>query len=138
MARFKQKTRLSPEIPTGTFADISFLLIIFFMVTTTFVVYRGFRVNLPDASRIDAITARRHITNLWIGADGSMMVDEFQVDLSTVGETVRTKLAANPRIIVLIKADRNTPYRVVSRVLDELRRVDARRVSFIALRDQKQ
>jgi len=71
MSRFKKKTRLSSEIPTGTFADISFLLIIFFMVTTTFVVYRGFRVSLPDASRVDTITARRHIANLWIGADGA-------------------------------------------------------------------
>lgn len=136
MARFKKKVRTEQEIPTGPMADISFLLIIFFMVSTVFVVYRGFRVDLPEAQQVDPLKSRRHVTNVWVGPDGSMMVDEFNVDLSNIASVVHEKLTANPRIVVLIKSDRNTPYKVVSQVIEELRKADALRVSFIARREQ--
>jgi biopolymer transport protein ExbD len=137
MARihFKKKARIIQGIPTGPMADISFLLIIFFMVSTVFVVYRGFHVNLPLAERIDPVTSRRNIVNIWVGSDGSMMVDEFTADLSTVASIVTTKLEKNPRIIVLVKADRNTPYKMVSGVIEELKKANALRVSFIARRE---
>ena len=135
MARFKKRVRTEQEIPTGPMADISFLLIIFFMVTTVFVVYRGFQVDLPEANRVDALESRRHVTNVWIGPDGRMMVDEFDVDLTNIASVVNEKLAANPRIVVLIKSDRNTPYRLVSRVIEELRKANALRVSFVARKE---
>ncbi|MDP2982857.1 MAG: biopolymer transporter ExbD, partial [Candidatus Latescibacter sp.] len=57
-SRFFRRNRISQEIPTGPMADISFLLIIFFMVTTVFVVYRGFPVDLPTAEKIDALRGK--------------------------------------------------------------------------------
>jgi biopolymer transport protein ExbD len=79
---FKKKTRVEQEIPTGPMADISFLLIIFFMVTTVFVVYRGFPVDLPAAQTVDILKGKRNVVSIWIGADGRMMVDEYDVTLS--------------------------------------------------------
>ena len=135
MARFKRKFRPGQDIPMGPFADISFLLIIFFMVTTVFVVYRGFPVDLPDAERIDAVKSRRNAVSVWIGAGGRIMVDEHEAGLKDVGSIVRTKLQQNPRIVVLVKSDRSTPFRLVSGVIEELKNVDALRVSFIARKE---
>jgi len=136
MIQFRKKTRLSQEIPTGPMADISFLLIIFFMVSTVFVVYRGFPVDLPGAGRVDPITSKRNIATVWIAPDGSMMVDEYTVDLTNIAAVVRGKLRENPRLVVLIKSDRGTPYRLVSGVIEELKKADALRVAFIARREQ--
>lgn len=117
-------------------ADISFLLIIFFMVTTTFVVFRGFPVDLPFAERIDAPAGKRNAVTVWIGPDGRIMVDEYEAAPGKVGEIVAAKLAENPRVVVTIKADRNTEYRMISGVIEELREAGALRVSFIARPEQ--
>jgi len=134
--RFKKKTRPVQEIPTGPMADISFLLIIFFMVSTVFVVYRGFPVDLPQAMNIDPLKSRRNVVSIWVGADGRMMVDEYTVGLDEVASVVNGKLQENPRIIVQVKSDRNTPYGTVSGVIEELKKASANRVSFIARQEQ--
>ncbi len=75
-SRFTRRRKISEGIPTGPVADISFLLIIFFMVTTVFVVYRGFPVDLPFAERIDPLKGRRNTVNVWVSPQGRIMVDE--------------------------------------------------------------
>ena len=135
-SRFRKKTRIRYDIPTGPMADISFLLIIFFMVTTVFVVYRGFQVNLPLAERIESMKSRRNAVSIWIGANGRIMVDEYEAELSMVADIVNQKLRENPKIVVSVKSDHNTPYRLISGVIEELKRANALRVSFIARREQ--
>ncbi len=131
-SRFKRKKRIATDIPTGPMADISFLLIIFFMVTTTFVIYRGFPVDLPFAEKIDSLKSKRNVVNIWISPEGRIMVDEYDTALAEVGKIVQSKLAVNPRIVVMVKSDRNTEYRMISGVIEELRKANALRVSFIA------
>ena len=133
--RFKKRSRATCEIPTSTMGDISFLLIIFFMVTTVFVVYRGIPVDLPNAEKIDVLKSRRNIVNVWVASDGRIMVDEFNADLSNVGSLVRKKLDVNPRIVVLIKSDKTTKYRQISGVIEELKKFNALRISFIAKKE---
>ena len=134
-SRFKRRQRIEPGIPTGSMADISCLLTIFFMVSTVFVVYRGFPVDLPGAERIDLLKSRRNVVNVWISPAGRIMVDEYDAELSYVGDVVSRKLEKNPRIVVLVKSDRNTPYRYVSGVIEELKRAGALRVSFVAKKE---
>ncbi len=135
MARFRKRTTIRQEIPTGPMADISFLLIIFFMVTTVFVVYRGFQVDLPRAERIDPLKSRRNVVSIWIDPGGRIMVDEYNAQLSDVSSIVNTKLQQNPRIVVQVKSDRKTPYRIISGVIEELKKAEALRVSFIAKKE---
>ena len=135
MARFRKRTTIRQEIPTGPMADISFLLIIFFMVTTVFVVYRGFQVDLPRAERIDPLKSRRNVVSIWIDPGGRIMVDEYNAQLSDVASIVHTKLQQNPRIVVQVKSDRKTPYRIISGVIEELKKAQALRVSFIAKKE---
>jgi biopolymer transport protein ExbD len=134
--RFKKKSRIQQEIPTGPMADISFLLIIFFMVTTVFVVYRGFPVNLPYAQKIDTVSGKRNVVNIWISPQGKIMVDEYNSEINNVGEIVSKKISENPRIVVLVKSDKDTPYKMISGVIEELKKANALRVSFIAKREQ--
>ena len=134
-SRFRKRSRIEQGIPTGPMADISFLLIIFFMVSTVFVVYRGFPVDLPLAERIDPIITRRNVATIWISPQGKIMVDEYDVSLSDVAGVVGEKLRINPRIVVLVKSDKNTPYGMVSGVIEELKKANALRLSFIAKKE---
>jgi len=136
MSRFKRKSRIDSTIPTASTADISFLLIIFFMVSTVFVVYRGFPVDLPAAEKIDALKSRRNVVNVWVGPEGKIMVDEFDAGITNLAGIVNDKLQKNPRAVVLVKSDKTTSYRTVSGVIEELKKANALRVSFIAKREQ--
>ncbi len=130
--RFKQRRGAVGGISTGSMADISLLLLLFFMVTSVFIIHRGFAVALPRAERIDPIANRKDIVTVWIGTNGRIMVDEFDTQTEYVGAIVKQKLAQNPQITVLIKADKDTSFRTVSGVIEQLKKVNALKISFIA------
>ena len=118
-------------------ADISFLLLVFFMVSTVFVRYRGIPVELPDAKSVEKLEMRRHVTSVWIGKTGSVNIDDHTVLLEQVGQLIHSKLMANPRLIISIKGDGEAEFGVISDVLQELRRVEALRVNFATDREKQ-
>ena len=134
--KFKRGAKVSSVIPTASMADISFLLLVFFMVSTVFVRYRGLPVTLPDAEKIEKLEMRRHVTSVWIGTDGNINIDGQNVAIDQVGEVIYAKLSANPRLVISLKADGRAEFGVVSDVLQELRKVEALRVNFATQRER--
>lgn len=134
--KFVRKTKVESMIPTASMADISFLLIIFFMVSTVFVRYRGIPVELPEAEKIERLESRRNLTSIWINNQGIINIDDQEVALDQVGRTMHAKLTANPRTIISVKGDENAQFGLVSDVLEELRRVEALRVNFATDRER--
>ena len=136
--KVERKSRLEQLIPTASMADIAFLLLIFFMVSTVFIRYRGLKdVLLPEAEKIEEIKLRRHITHIWVAKDGRISIDDVLISLSSVRKIIYDKLVVNPRLIVSLKCDRKAPYGVISDILEELRRVEALRINFAARRERK-
>jgi len=76
---------------------------------------------------------RRNIANLWISPEGIIQIDSALVNMDAVAPTVLKKLQANPRLIVLIKSDTRTQYKMVSDVIEELRRANALHIAFASL-----
>ena len=83
--RFSRKSRVGAAVPTASMADIAFLLLVFFMVSTVFIRFRGIPVSLPEAERIEKLEMRRHVTSIWIGANGAVNIDDRAVALEEVG-----------------------------------------------------
>ena len=135
--RFSRRAKVASVIPTASMADISFLLLVFFMVSTVFVRYRGIPVTLPEAEKIEKLEMRRHVTSIWIGTDGIINVDDQNVRLDQVGPLIHGKLIANPQLIISLKADGAAPFGVVSDILQELRKVEALRVNFATSRERR-
>ena len=114
-------------------ADIAFLLLIFFIVTTVFVEFRPEHPpEIPLAESIDPLKNRRNIMNLWISPRGIIQIDSALVNLEGVAPTVLRRIQSNPQTIVLIKSDQDTRYGRVSEVIEELRRANALRIAFSA------
>ena len=142
--KFKRKSRTALSIPTASMADIAFLLLIFFMVSTVFVRYRGIKLILPSAETTQQIKFRRNLTHIWIGRDGTISIDDQvavdptdpTADLAPVRTMIHRKLTENPRVIVSLKCDRNAPYGILSDVLQELRRIEALRINFATEREK--
>jgi biopolymer transport protein ExbD len=111
-------------------ADIAFLLLIFFMVSTVFVRYRVTGIVLPRAEKIEEIKFRRHISYLWVSADRKVFIDDKVARVDQVAGVFYQRRVENPRLIVSMKCDQRAPYGLVSDVLEELRKADALRVNF--------
>ena len=134
--KFNRKAKVGSVIPTASMADISFLLLVFFMVSTVFVRYRGIPVELPDAESVENLEMRRHVTSIWVGKNGTISIDDKSVLREQVGTLVYAKLTENPRLIISLKADGEAEFGVMSDVLQELRRVEALRVNFATDRER--
>ncbi|MEE2658122.1 MAG: biopolymer transporter ExbD [Candidatus Latescibacterota bacterium] len=135
--RFARKSRVGAVVPTASMADIAFLLLVFFMVSTVFVRFRGIPVALPEAEKIEKLEMRRHVTSIWVGANGAINIDDATVSLQQVGDLIHAKLTANPRLIISIKGDGRAEFGLISDVLQELRKVEALRVNFATDRENE-
>jgi biopolymer transport protein ExbD len=118
-------------------ADIAFLLLIFFMVTTVFKIYHGLDVLLPRAEATQKIETKKHLCHIWVNTRGEISIDDMMVKVPLVYPVVLEKMRDNPRIIVSLKADQNAQYGILSDVMEELKRAQALRVNFATDRERK-
>jgi biopolymer transport protein ExbD len=109
-------------------ADIAFLLMIFFLVTTTLNRDKGIGMALPPMGETKPVP-RKNICHIWINASGEVAVEGDIIPLSTVRQNVKNRIAANANLVVSVQADQDTDYGVFVDVLDELKLADARRIS---------
>jgi len=110
-------------------ADIAFLLLIFFMVTTIFKMEDGLPVALPRAETAQK-QKREKIMHIWIDGSGNIAINDKLVDIPQVEDILITMLSERPDLIVAFNADDRAPYGVVSDVMEELKDANAIRVSF--------
>ncbi len=129
-----RRRRVSGEIPVASTADIAFLLLIFFLVSTTFPKDKGLAVALPAPSeRVEV--SRKDILHLVIRPDGVVEVrrgESAQVQEVRPREVEglwRQEVASNPALVAAVETHPEAPYRLMVDVLDALEGANARRIS---------
>ena len=129
----------SPEVSLTALIDVVFLLLIFFMVSTTFEWRTELGIELPAASAEES-EAEEAVVEVVIDAGGSVRVDGRRVDDPTAGR-LRQALAGaawgleSPRVVV--SADARTPHQSVVTVMDAARRAGLYRLTFAARRSEE-
>jgi len=131
MAKILRKTKVGSEIPNASMSDIAFLLLIFFMVSTTFVKEKGLKVNLPRAQTVQKIN-RRNATTIYISRSGLISIDDFATHVDQIQFVMQKKLVENPAMITSFRTDKDTEYGIMVDVMNELKRANALRISFEA------
>ncbi len=117
------------EIPSASLADIVFLLLIFFLVTTSIDTQKGLDLVLPPPGDTEVKIPKKNITNLFINAAGQAMIDNQIIDVREISGIVKEKLYENPLLIVSLKTHKDSNYNVYVKVLDQLKKADAKRIS---------
>lgn len=128
--KLKRRSKHLAVIPTVSMADIAFLLIIFFMVSTVIRAEKGLSLGLPPAKATERIRLRRNTTNIWIDREGRIMVDDKYLDLTSLGYKIQEKLIENPDLVVLLRADKGAEYRIISLIIEKLKEVRALKLTF--------
>lgn len=112
-------------------ADIAFLLLVFFMVTTIFRLEDGLPVELPKAAATEQFPLEK-LAHIWVNQRGEISVNDRLVQIESIQRLILLKLQMNPALIVAFNADKRTPYKVMADIMEELKMVNATKVSFTA------
>ena len=108
------------EIPTSSLADMAFLLLTFFLVTTTIDVDKGLGLVLPPKGEQMEIR-KKNICNVNINSLGQVMIDEEVAQIPMIKDIIIRKLVENPRITVSLKTDSRSKYNTYIQVLDRVK-----------------
>ena len=131
----EKRTKNVAEIPTASMADIAFLLLVFFLVTTTINTDKGIELVLPGWGD-NLNVAKQNIVNILVNAAGEVMVADESTSIPMIKQNIEKRLLENPdKLIVSIKTDADTDYSVYIQVLDQVKLANAPRIS-IAETDQ--
>jgi biopolymer transport protein ExbD len=109
-------------------ADVAFLLIIFFLVTSVFSVTRGIQFSLPRHDEAALSASPEAAVLVKIGANGSLLVDEKPMVLGQIADYLRPKLQRNPTKSVIVQTSMEAPYGAMVDVFDEIRQVSVTNV----------
>ncbi len=122
--------RTDVEIDMMPLIDMIFILLIFFLVTASFVKESGVEVNRPEAASAEMKDATGMI--IGITAEGHVFINRAQVELRRVRGLVEIFLAENAEGGVIIDADGKTPTSRLIAVLDQCRLAGAENIAVSA------
>jgi biopolymer transport protein ExbD len=124
-----KRKKVSTEIPMASLPDIVFLLLIFFLVTTTIDAEKGLDLVLPPAQSEELKMAKENIVNLLINAVGNVAIDGEIVEIRNITRIIKDRLQQNPLLVVSVKTDKLTQYDIYLDVIDKLKKAEATRIS---------
>lgn len=133
--KFGERPKQEPEIPTCSMADIAFLLVIFFMLTTVFRAEKGIRVTLPLAKATKKLPAR-NIAHIWISTEGLISINDNIIKMNYVSPIMQKKVTINPNLIVSILMDKDSEYSFLADIFEQLRTAKALKVSLATLKEK--
>jgi biopolymer transport protein ExbD len=136
MALLRRKSKVSDTIPTSSMADIAFLLLIFFLVTTVFDEEIGLQVVLPERGpESEQEVSPKNLLFFLVQPDGSVVVrrgespQEQIITSRQVEGVMRQSLLDNPNVIGVVQTSAQARYEHMIAVLDGIQAAGATRFS---------
>ncbi|MDT8341507.1 MAG: biopolymer transporter ExbD [Longimicrobiales bacterium] len=136
---FSRKSKTSDEIPSSSLADIAFLLLIFFMVTTVFRTDQDREITWPSAEATEKIDEKaKNILNIWVERSGGIFINDQPYTMDQVSEVVGPLYAqSDRRLVISIRGDREVPYMTMDQLQKELVSAGVVRVVFATELEQR-
>ena len=110
--------------------DIVFIMLIFFIVTTSFVKESGINISRPSAKNAE----QKKQASIFIGINpaGEIWIDKRKVDIESVQANVEKLAAESPEGAVVIQADKNSQTGLLVKVMDQVRSAGIKKISISA------
>jgi biopolymer transport protein ExbD len=137
MAVMKKKKKQSlGEITMASTADISFLLLIFFIVSTIFAEEQGLIMILPgkqDQQNKPIQVKESNVATIKVGADNSISMKMFgkvqQIEVNQIKNLIEAGLVRNEKLVVVLETHPDAHYGRMVACLDELKLANARKLT---------
>ena len=125
--RFRQKQQSVDTVDVSPLIDMVFILLIFFMVTTTFVKDMQLELNRPSAA--SASLASTKVLRVYIDNSSEIYIDNQAVKLWAIQSRLRDMLKTSTEKSVLVITDSDIPVNVLIDVIDEIKQSGAKEVA---------
>lgn len=129
---FRPVQREKVELNITPLIDVVFLLLIFFMVSTTFERESEINITLPESSK-EMTEAKPDSINIGIDADSRIYINDkalLNSQISTIKEAIYDALGSLEDATVIISADAKTNHQTVIKVMDAARQLGLVRITF--------
>lgn len=120
------------ELNVTSFIDVVLLLLIFFMVSTTFGKKSEISITLPEATQVQTITEPETIS-ITVDAQGRTFINDIPLvnsQLSTIREAIRDIATGLTEPTVIITADAETTHQAVVKIMDAARQLSLTKITF--------
>jgi biopolymer transport protein ExbD len=136
---FSRKSKTSSEVPSSSMADIAFLLLIFFMVSTVFQKDRDRPIEWPEAEATQKIDEKiKNILNIWVERNGDVFINDRPYAMTDIAATIGPLYAASDRALVIsIRSDREVRYSTIDLLQQQLVAAGVMRVVFATEMEQR-
>ncbi|GJQ64102.1 MAG: biopolymer transporter ExbD [Melioribacteraceae bacterium] len=131
MVKIKKRKMGEAEIPTGSMADISFLLLLFFLVSTVIDVDTGIGLTLPEfvpeSDQELVPISKDRMAALLINENGDVLLNKEIIAIPQIKDNLKERikskieLPSNKKLIVSVKTDRKTNYNLYIQALDQVK-----------------
>jgi biopolymer transport protein ExbD len=117
-------------IPVASMADIAFLLLIFFMISSIGEVDKEIKLDLPEARM--TIQEKKKYFNVWITPDGKYSFGGRVGTLTALTTFAQYSVVSNPETRALIRAESTVPYEYINGAMDSLKDAGVRNVILVS------
>lgn len=139
--KHKKKRRLGVRIDMTPMVDVAFLLLTFFILTTTFSKPQAMEINLPPDNKVKVETGESNLLTIRVNSKGEIfksygIEQPEKVSMEQLHTFLPEQIKEKPRLTVLLKVDRKAQYHMTVDILDELAMAKINRFSLQPLTEE--
>ena len=123
-----KERRPAQEVNSSSMADIAFLLLVFFLVTTTISLDKGISLILP-AEGNELEVNKSNIVNILVNDQGQVLIDDNPGKIRDIKALAIKRIKQNQNVIFSVLTTKRTKYKHYIQVLDQLKQAKATKIS---------
>ena len=132
--RIKRGAKPTGEITIASMSDVAFLLIIFFLVTSIFLLKDGLHLSLPDTTKPATVVSPGDVVTLEVRKNGAVTLDGRRAEMGEIERLLAEKRDEKPGLVVLLELSGELPY---GRAVEAIDAVKGAGVTKLSLRMER-
>ena len=133
--KFEMKHKPMSVFNFISLADIVLLLLIYFLLTSTYVVQKGIRVRLPKSVTSEKTTVSKQIT-ITVTKNGAIFLNNKPVLFKDLSPKIKQLLEINPKQIIVLRADASLPLEQAVKILDEAKKAGGEKLLIATYKEE--
>ena len=117
----KARNKVEPTFNSSSMSDLVFLLLIFFMLTSTLVAPNAIKLLLPSSN---SKTMAKQTITVYINEDYNYFVDETQSDETQLMDLINSKIGTDTQATVVLRSDKSVPVQYIVNVIDAVNQIN--------------
>ena len=117
----RSRNKVEPTFNSSSMSDLVFLLLIFFMLTSTLVAPNAIKLMLPSSS---SKTMAKQTVTVYINDKFQYFIDEDQIDESQLTDLINAKIVNDTQATVVLRSDKTVPVQYVVNVIDAVNEIN--------------